>query len=110
MTLHGSITYHSGQLFIDQVPAAELVNNVGTPLYAYSLKRVLHNYQRIQSAFANFDTHIHYSAKANANLTILQTLINAGAGIDAVSGGEIFKALQAGAKAQAIIFAGVGKR
>jgi len=39
----------------------------------------------------------------------LRTLIHAGVGIDAVSGGEIFLALRAGAKAENIVFAGVGK-
>jgi diaminopimelate decarboxylase len=55
------------------------------------------------------NAHLHYSAKANANLSILRALIGAGAGIDAVSGGEIFRALKAGAKAADVVYAGVGK-
>ncbi|NWG15899.1 MAG: diaminopimelate decarboxylase, partial [Chloroflexi bacterium] len=55
------------------------------------------------------DAHIHYSAKANANLAILRTLVAAGAGVDAVSGGEIYRALLAGARPEDIVFAGVGK-
>ncbi|MGJ3238884.1 MAG: diaminopimelate decarboxylase [Anaerolineae bacterium] len=109
MTLNNSIRYHNQQLYVDQIAAADIVTHVGSPTYIYSLPRALANYQRIRDAFATLDTHIHYSAKANANLKVLQALIRAGAGIDCVSGGEIFKALQAGAQAEQIVFAGVGK-
>ncbi|MBZ0294841.1 MAG: diaminopimelate decarboxylase, partial [Anaerolineae bacterium] len=59
--------------------------------------------------FSTLQPHIHYSAKANASLAVLKALIDAGAGIDAVSAGEIHKALAAGASPQNIVFAGVGK-
>jgi len=96
-------------LYVDAIPISEIVGHSGTPVYLYSLRRALNNLKRIQTAFADLSPHIHYSAKANANLAVLRALINAGAGIDAVSGGEIHKALLAGAKAEDIVFAGVGK-
>src|SRR5688572_6679937 len=105
MTLNDSIRYHNDSLHIDDVPAAEIAAKAGTPVYAYSLKRALANYQRIKDAYARMDAHIHYSAKANANLAVLRTLIKAGAGIDAVSAGEIYRALVAGAKPENIVFA-----
>jgi diaminopimelate decarboxylase len=40
---------------------------------------------------------------------VLRALIEAGAGIDAVSAGEVHRALSAGAKPEHIVFAGVGK-
>jgi diaminopimelate decarboxylase len=86
---------------------SEIVAHTGTPVYVYSLPRALANLRTIQSAFPR--AHIHFSAKSNANLAVLRALINAGAGIDAVSGGEIHRALLAGAKPKAIVFAGVGK-
>ncbi|MEP7293216.1 MAG: diaminopimelate decarboxylase, partial [Chloroflexota bacterium] len=104
---NSSIRYHESQLFCDSVPVREIVAQTGTPVYIYSLPRVLANYRRIQAAFPQ--AHVHYSAKANANLRLLQTLIRAGAGIDAVSGGEIYRALLAGAPPEQIVFAGVGK-
>lgn len=107
--LNDSIQYIHGNLLVDAVPVTDIVSACGTPLYIYSLRRVIDNYQRIKTAFSALDAHIHYSAKANANLTILRTLIKAGAGIDAVSGGEIHRALTAGAKPEDIVFAGVGK-
>lgn len=96
-------------LFCDDVALKDIIAITGTPVYIYSFKRVLENYERIRAAFAPLNAHLHYSAKANANLSLLKTLVNAGAGIDAVSAGEIHRALQAGAKPDSIVFAGVGK-
>jgi diaminopimelate decarboxylase len=109
MPLNDSIRFVEGVLHVDSLPAAEIADALGTPVYIYSIKRALANLRRIQDAFAHLDAHIHYSAKANANLSVLRSLIGAGAGVDAVSGGEIYKALKAGAKPQDIVFAGVGK-
>ncbi|PJF22092.1 MAG: diaminopimelate decarboxylase [Phototrophicales bacterium] len=87
----------------------EICNQVGTPTYVYDLERIRQNIDRIQTAFRELSPHIHYSAKANANLTVLKAILACGVGIDAVSGGEIYRALQAGASPQQIVFAGVGK-
>lgn len=102
-----SIRYDGDRLFCDSIPVADIVAETGTPVYIYSLKRAVANLRGIQAAFPK--AHIHYSAKANANLAVLRALIEAGAGIDAVSGGEIHRALKAGAKPENIVFAGVGK-
>lgn len=107
--LNDSFRYQNGELLCDDVSVSEIAVKAGTPAYVYSLRRALGNLQRIRLAFEDFRSHIHYSAKANANLAILKSLIDAGAGIDAVSAGEIHKALLAGANAQDIVFAGVGK-
>ena len=109
MTLNDSIHYQNQTLHVDSVSVAEIAKAVGTPVYIYSLRRALNNYERIRKAYAHLDHHVHYSAKANATLAVLRTLIQAGAGIDCVSGGEIFKALKAGAKPENIVYAGVGK-
>jgi len=52
---------------------------------------------------------ICYSMKANSNAAILRTFLDEGAGLDIVSGGELYRALQAGADPARIVFAGVGK-
>lgn len=106
---NASIQYQGGMLHCDTVDLREIAAECGTPVYVYSLRRALDNLQRIRSSFSGMNAHIHYSAKANANLTLLKTLISAGAGIDAVSAGEIHRALMAGAKPEDIVFAGVGK-
>lgn len=105
--LNSSIRYAGGRLVCDGVALADIAAQVGTPAYVYSTIRMLNNLRRIQAAFPT--AHIHYSAKANANLSILRTLINAGAGIDAVSAGEIHRALLAGVNPADVVFAGVGK-
>lgn len=105
--LNSSIRYEVGRLYCDGVALADIAAQVGTPVYVYSTIRMLDNLRRIQAAFPK--AHIHYSAKANANLAILRALIDAGAGIDAVSAGEIHRALLAGASPENIVFAGVGK-
>jgi diaminopimelate decarboxylase len=107
--LNESIHYRDGLLHCDGVSVQEIAAHTGTPVYTYSLKRALGNLQHIQAAFAELKPHIHYSAKANANLAVVGAVVQAGAGIDAVSAGEIYKALLAGAQADAIVFAGVGK-
>jgi diaminopimelate decarboxylase len=107
--LNNSIRYEQDVLTCDGIRLTDIAAQCGTPAYIYSLPRALHNYHRIKNAFAGLNAHVHYSTKANANLSILRTLIDAGAGIDAVSGGEIHRALTAGARPENIVFAGVGK-
>lgn len=109
MTLNDSIRYKNGELHVNSIAVKDIISQVGTPTYIYSLRRALNNFWAVRAAFADFDAHIHYSAKANGNLSILKALIEAGAGIDCVSGGEIFRALKAGADSKNIVFAGVGK-
>ena len=99
--------YLYGTLYADGVDLMALTDEIGTPCYVYSRDRAVGNLQRLQTAFPNAE--IHYSLKANANLALVRALVDAGAGLDAVSAGEIYKGLQAGAHAHAIVFAGVGK-
>jgi len=109
MVFNNSIRVVDAALMIDDLPVDAIARELETPVYVYSLKRIQENYRRLKAAFEPVGGRIHYSAKANSNAAILRTLIDEGAGIDAVSGGEIARALQAGAAAQDIVFAGVGK-
>lgn len=87
---------------------AEIADHIGTPTYLYDGVRIAANYRRIADAFAG--AAVHYSVKANGNLSILHLLHRLGAGFDVVSGGELKRALVAGADPAQIVFAGVGKR
>lgn len=103
--------YQEGQLFVENVAIADLAQRYGTPLYVYS-KAALHaNWQAYQEVI-NHDQNvlICYAVKANSNLAILNTFAKLGAGFDLVSGGELMRALKAGADPQKIIFSGVGKQ
>jgi diaminopimelate decarboxylase len=107
--LNESIAYRGGELCCDQVSLNTIADQVGTPVYVYSLGRVRANLARVRQAFAPLNAHIHYSAKANGNLAILRAVVEAGAGVDAVSAGEIQRAIAAGCPPDQIVFAGVGK-
>ena len=62
-----------------------------------------------QRGFAGRKAQICYAMKANSSLGVLQVFAQAGCGFDIVSGGELERALAAGAKGRDIIFSGVGK-
>ena len=109
MVFNSSIRYRDQRLTIDAVDLESIVTEVGTPAYVYSLPRIRHNFGRLTASFAPLKARLHFSVKANGNLDVLRALRDAGAGFDCVSGGEIFRALKAGANANDIVFAGVGK-
>ncbi len=102
-------TYHADVLHGEDVPLPALAEAVGTPLYVYSAGRVRANVARLRAAFEPLGAALHYSMKANANLALLRLLRELGVGVDAVSGGEIERALYAGFAPSQIVFAGVGK-
>ena len=101
--------YENGQLKCEAVAVREIISEVGTPCYIYSLKTVLHHLNQIRSAFNSLEPLICFSLKANSCGGILQRLVSEGIGFDVVSGGELFRALKAGAASQKIVYAGVGK-
>ena len=109
MVFNSSIRYLDERLTIDDVDIESVVTEVGTPAYVYSLARIRNNFGRLNAAFAPVYARLHFSVKANGNLDVLRALGDVGAGFDCVSGGEIFRALKAGAAAKDIVFAGVGK-
>jgi diaminopimelate decarboxylase len=101
--------YREGTLYCEDVKVSEIANSVGTPAYIYSRATIEHHYRQIEEAFRGISSLICYSIKANSNVEILRVMKHMGAGFDAVSGGEIYRALAAGADAAKIVFAGVGK-
>ena len=102
-------SYQSGKLYAEGVPVEELALRYGTPLYVYSRNHLRERFRAIAAAMAEVKPLICYSVKANSNAAVIKTLALEGAGFDIVSGGELFRALRAGAEANKIVFAGVGK-
>ena len=102
------IKYKSNNLYVEGLSIEKLADDNQTPFYCYSEKYIEDQYQALKSAF-DMEAKIFYSMKANSNLSILKLLLNKGSGIDVVSGGEIERALNAGATGKDIIYAGVGK-
>lgn len=64
---------------------------------------------RTTIAFQELNPLVCYSIKNCSNINIINLLVQNGAGKDVVSGGELFRALQGGADASKIVYAGVGK-
>ena len=101
--------YKNGELYCEDVPAERIAGEVGTPVYVYSKATLLHHYRQIAEAFAPVKPTICYSIKSCGNIHICRLLAEQGCGFDVTSGGELFRALQAGGDPKKIIYAGVGK-
>ncbi len=102
-------TYKNGQLHAEDVSLSRLADDVGTPFYCYSTATITRHYEVLAHAFRDLDALICFAVKANSNQAVLATLARLGAGMDAVSEGELRRARAAGTPAEKIIFAGVGK-
>jgi diaminopimelate decarboxylase len=101
--------YINNQLYCEKVKVEDLARKFGTPLYIYSHQTLIDHFLKLETAFRSVDPLICYSVKANSNLAILKALVNKGAGLDIVSGGELFRALRAGCAPGKIVYASVGK-
>ena len=101
--------YRNGVLHAEAVDLALLADAVGTPFYCYSTATLERHYRVFADAFADVESLVCYSLKANSNQSVLKTLAKLGAGADVVSGGELKRARAAGFPAEKIVFSGVGK-
>jgi diaminopimelate decarboxylase len=101
--------YRQGKLFAEDVPVETIASQVGTPVYIYSKATFLEHLQKTRQAFSDLDTTVCFSVKACGNINILKIMASAGFGFDIVSGGELYRAMQAGADPAKIVYAGVGK-
>lgn len=73
------------------VPVRDLARDFGTPTYVYDAATIAERVARL----GRFDV-VRYAQKANSNLAVLDWIRRAGAVVDAVSAGEIQRALAAG--------------
>jgi diaminopimelate decarboxylase len=101
--------YKKNKLYCEKIKVEDLAKKFSTPLYVYSYHTLIDHYLKLKSAFSQINPLICYSVKANSNLSILKSLIAQGAGLDIVSGGELFRAQKAACPAQRIVYASVGK-
>jgi diaminopimelate decarboxylase len=102
-------TYRHGRLHCEGMDAAGLADRFGTPLYVYSRRTLEEHYDRLAAAFAALSPLICYSVKSCGNLGVCRVLVQRGAGMDVVSGGELERALLAGCPREKVVYAGVGK-
>jgi diaminopimelate decarboxylase len=101
--------YKNGTLFAEDVSVERIAEQVGTPVYIYSKATFKSHLLKIQQSYNRLDTMICYSVKACGNINILKFMAEAGSGFDIVSGGELYRVLQAGGDPSNTVFAGVGK-
>ena len=101
--------YRNGKLFAEDVCVEQIAAEVGTPVYVYSKATFRDHLQKIQDAYRPLDAMICYAVKACGNIHILKFMAGAGSGFDIVSGGELYRVLQAGGDPSKIVYAGVGK-
>ena len=86
------------------------ISSIRTPFYLYDTDLLQQTLAAICAETEKYDNyHVHYAVKANANPKLLKIILDAGLGIDCVSGGEMERALEVGFSADKIVFAGVGK-
>ncbi|GAB6904595.1 Diaminopimelate decarboxylase [Desulfosarcina cetonica] len=102
--------YRDGQLWAEEVRVADLVEQYGTPLYVYSARTLARHFTAFDAALDGLDHLICFSVKANSNLSLLRQLGELGAGMDIVSGGELYRVLKAGVDPHKVVFSGVGKQ
>jgi diaminopimelate decarboxylase len=102
--------HKDGVLYCEEVPVEAIAREVETPFYLYSYRTLVRHFQAFDAAFSDLPHLVCYSAKANSSMAVLRTFINLGSGVDVVSGGELFRALRAGADPDRIVYSGVGKR
>jgi diaminopimelate decarboxylase len=101
--------YKNNNLYCESVRIIDIAEEVDTPFYLYSYRTLLDHYKKIKEAFSELKPLVCFSMKSNSNLSVCKALVNAGAGLDIVSGGELFKAIKIKADPKKIVYASVGK-
>jgi diaminopimelate decarboxylase len=101
--------YKNDQLHCEDVSIRQVCDEVGTPVYVYSRATLERHFKVFREPFKGIDHLICYSMKACSNLAVLRIFGDLDAGVDIVSGGELFRALMAGLDPQRIVYSGVGK-
>ena len=101
--------YKEGQLFAEEVALKDVADTYGTPTFVYSRATLERHANAYINSFKTMSGLVCFSVKALSNISILKTLKKSGCGFDIVSGGELHRALLAGADPKKIIFSGVGK-
>ncbi len=104
-----TFAYRNGSLCCENVKLADIAEAVGTPTFVYSRKTILDDLAEFQRALAPLDAHVAYAVKACSNKAILNLMAKQGVGFDIVSGGELWRIVNAGGDPTLCTYAGVAK-
>jgi diaminopimelate decarboxylase len=99
----------SQELCSDGIRLSAIAKKLGTPVYVYNAQAFLEPLKALKKGLRSIDHLICFAVKSNSSLAILRMLARAGAGMDLVSGGELYRAEKAGVPKDRIVFSGVGK-
>jgi diaminopimelate decarboxylase len=103
-----ALGHAGGPLRVGGVLATDLLEQFGSPLYAYDAAVLETQIAAVQSAFDG-QTAVAFALKANPSLALAAVARRAGAGAEVASAGEILLAQSAGFEGGQIQFAGPGK-
>ena len=95
---------NGNQFLIGGIPAVQIAEEFGTPVYVYNADKIESQYKRLVSAFSGITFKVKYACKANTNINILRLLNKLGCGLDTVSINEVKLGLLAGFPKQEIVF------
>lgn len=104
-----TFAYKNGTLCCEDVNLADIAAKVGTPTFVYSKKTIVDDLAELQQALAPLDAHVAYAVKACSNKAILNLMAKMGVGFDIVSGGELWRVINAGGDPGQCTYAGVAK-
>jgi diaminopimelate decarboxylase len=102
--------FRNNELYCEKIRVKDVAAKIPTPFYLYSHKTLIDHYRKLRSAFRSIRPLICFSVKSNSNLAVLRALVREGAGLDIVSGGELYRARLAGVNPKKTVYAGVGKK
>lgn len=103
------LKYKNNSLYFEDVELKEIVKKHSTPVYVYSKNQIIENFLNYKNALSSRKHIICFAMKANSNYEVLKTIKSLGGGCDVTSGGELYRALNAGISPKKIVYAGVGK-
>jgi diaminopimelate decarboxylase len=81
-----------------------LAERFGTPLFAYDLDAIDPEVARLRAAFPGVD--LRFAVKANPAAAVLAHLATLGVGVEAITVGELARALRAGVPAERVLLGG----
>lgn len=82
----------------------DLIEKYGSPLYVYNESIIRKRIKELKNMMSYKNVEIHYSAKANSNISILQIVKEEGIFVDAMSPGELYAESLAGFSNDKIFF------
>ncbi|MFX1259825.1 MAG: diaminopimelate decarboxylase [Promethearchaeota archaeon] len=102
------LEYREGSLYIEDINTFNIAEKYGTPLYIINERLIRKRYKELKKSIDSEykNNQIHYSLKANSNLSVLKILNSEGSYFDCTSAGEVFLCLKAGISPEQIIYTG----